>query len=431
MSSELFSILDHIFDLKFEELRKTEIKTKQQYQQLLLPLKKYLRSHPKQRVDVGKYEKTRDWSVLTSTLILFDTKLVKYLISRGANVNFKPSRSQDYNIPINYVFNILHNFDCGLYVDESEAEFFFLAYQKTFHLLLKKGADVKAHSPSNFLCRSSMLHYDHWYHKRQRNSKNYKKLPENYTSVMTALFQSLVAAGADINGKDDNGDTPLRTWCKNNFFIPGIFQLALDNKCDVNALEFDEFDDVIAREMNARRWDTSLHLFFNYFFLDEWHFKFDKRIEDIKKCLDVLLSFKECDVSIKNVKGQTPVDIAINEANYFFEHIYLYDNIKWFNWSHDIIGYEKERKKEMKKKADQCLWFFNRIMRHPSRKGLKFENSKINSNELKRAVIWKPNFDFFQICNLSICNLLNCHLSPKSTSPFLYSDVLRIIEKYL
>jgi ankyrin repeat protein len=418
MSSELFLLLDGLFNFKFiEELRRAEFKTKQQYQQLLIPLKKYLCSHPKHCVDVGNYEKVRDRSVLTSTLILFDAKLVKYLISRGANVNFKPSRSQDYSIPINYVFNILHNFDCGLYadgelyangglyVDKSEAEFFFSAYQETFYLLLKNGADINAHSPSNYLCRSSMLHYDTWYHTRQRNNKYYKRLPENYTSVMTALFQSLVAAGADINGKDVHGDTPLRTWCKNNFFIPGIFQLALDNKCDVNARVCGDGD------VNAY-WDTPLHLFFEYFFLDEWHFKFDNKIEDSKKCLDVLLSFKECDVSIKNMEGLTPVDIAIDEADTFLKYIHVY-----INRCHDVDSEQKERKK----KADQCLWFFNRIMRHPSSKGLEFENSKINSNELKRAVIWKPNFDFFQICNLS----------PKSTSHFLYSDVVWIIQKYL
>jgi ankyrin repeat protein len=415
LQKEMFSLFDRLFDLKFVDELKSKKQTKKQYQQFLIPLKKYLRSHPKQRV--GNYEKVRDRSVLTSSLILFDTKLVKYLISRGANVNFKSSRSNHYNIPINYVFNILHNFDCGLYADKSEAEFFYSAYQKTFYLLLKNGADVNAHSPSNFLCRSPMLHYHTWYHTRQRNSKYYKRLPENYNSVMTALFKSLLDAGADINGRDVHGDTPLRTWCKNNFFIPGIFQLALDNKCDVNACGFDDVE-------------TPLHLFFNYFFLDEWHFKFDNKIEDSKKCLEVLLSFNECDVSIKNVEGLSPVDIAIGEANYFFEHIYLYHNIKW-DWSHDIIGYEKERKKEMKKKVDQCLWFFDRLMRHPSSRGLRFENADIESDELKRVVVWKPNFDFFQICNLSICNLLNCHLSPTSESPFLYSDVLRIIEKYL
>lgn len=144
-------------------------------------------------------------------------------------------------------------------------------------LLIKHGADVNARS------MKSPREEDHSFNN---TALHYAAIQTNYQNT-AAMIDYLIDAGATVNIKNDLGETPLM-WTANLALIDDKVTIAkkfLENLADIN--------------LQNNIGDTYVHILIKN--------KDYTMVQELVKLFGSML-----DLSIKNVEGWTPIDLAVN-----------------------------------------------------------------------------------------------------------------------
>jgi ankyrin repeat protein len=300
-------------------------------------------------LDIIKYliKKGADIKNYKDTLLILsinrkDNEFFKYLLAKGANINFKSegntllhysSRSGDLNISKYLIekgadVNARNSYESTPLHDSSR-----LGNFDTSEYLIEKGADVNA-----------------------KNNKGEIPLMKAYQNDHIETVKLLIGKGADVNAKDNKGKTVLMFeidfhYCclfNNKIFKPEIVKLIIDNGADVNVKDKEGNTALVhacyrnnldlAKLLIDNGADTSLVLkypdSFSSFLIDQLktYIKSKKPLnlpEDVT-CFDAI---EYCDVLVKDfVKSSENILIRIG------------DNINGYRRS-EIIKYYDEKKR--------------------------------------------------------------------------------------
>jgi hypothetical protein len=393
------------------------LKTKEDFEKLLLPLKQFIHNNPVLYLD------ERDSSDLLSEIILFDSELVETLISHGINPNFVPSKKSKFSTPLTYLFDVMcqdNNDPWYTYDDDDDyfyprkkpksivPEFVIKAYLKTFELLIKSGANVHELD----ICNSTFL---------QKIIQTMTRIPKTSTfrSVALDMIRIVIDAGIDVNHRNNSEIVALHSLCGAvHFFsanIRDILKVLLQHKnIDINVQDGDG--------------DTSFHrlimtLGLSWFYFNDYA---DEEQDYSEECFELFLDAK-VDVTLKNKDGETVLDVFLKYTN---------DVINDYN--SDQEGVLDDGTLNSLFDADHSPSYFPNFL---EKKGFVSIATKwmnyyyslnmekeffdiVSKSDILQRWFNKQKFDFWQRCNL-----LNFE-STLPQRPVIYADIVKEIKIY-